>query len=73
MPKCSGLWALPLRADAAAVRWADLDEIPNLVTPAYSVRMTDAFGASPPRAPRRGTPRHQVTLFGYGGESITTG
>lgn len=32
--------------EALAVRWADLDEIPDLMAPAYAVRITDAFGDS---------------------------
>ncbi len=36
----------PNSAEAVAVRWADLDEIPDLMTPAYAVRITDAFGDS---------------------------
>jgi 8-oxo-dGTP diphosphatase len=31
-------------AEAMAVRWADLAEIPHLMAPAYAVRVTDAFG-----------------------------
>ncbi|HEV7450239.1 MAG TPA: NUDIX domain-containing protein [Pseudonocardiaceae bacterium] len=33
--------------EALAVRWADLDEIPDLMAPAYAVRITDAFGDFP--------------------------
>lgn len=33
-------------AEAVAVCWADLSEIPNLMVPAYAVRITDAFGDS---------------------------
>lgn len=34
----------PDSAEAAAIRWADLTEIPDLMDPAYAVRVTDAFG-----------------------------
>lgn len=34
----------PDSIEAVAVRWANLDEIPKLMTPAYAVRITDAFG-----------------------------
>ena len=30
-------------AEAASVRWADPAEVPNLMDPAYAVRVTDAF------------------------------
>lgn len=30
-------------AEAAEIRWADLAEIPNLMDPAYAVRVIDAF------------------------------
>jgi hypothetical protein len=33
--------------EALAVRWADLDEIPDLMAPAYAARITDAFGDFP--------------------------
>ncbi|MGH3833165.1 MAG: NUDIX hydrolase [Pseudonocardiaceae bacterium] len=33
-------------AEATAIRWADLSEIPTLMDPAYAVRVTDAFGDS---------------------------
>jgi len=34
-------------AEAVMVRWADLTEIPDMMDPAYAVRVTDAFGDSP--------------------------
>lgn len=34
----------PATAEAVAVRWAELAEIPDLMDPAYAVRVTDAFG-----------------------------
>ncbi|MGH3849642.1 MAG: NUDIX hydrolase, partial [Pseudonocardiaceae bacterium] len=36
----------PASAEAVTVRWADLAEIPNLMDPAYTIRVTDAFGDS---------------------------
>ncbi|MGH3937555.1 MAG: NUDIX domain-containing protein [Pseudonocardiaceae bacterium] len=36
----------PNTAEAVAIRWANLSEIPNLMDPAYAIRVTDAFGDS---------------------------
>lgn len=42
--RCAPLGDLqPASAEAVKVRWANLTEIPDLMDPAYAVRVTDAF------------------------------
>jgi 8-oxo-dGTP diphosphatase len=54
--------AQPQSAEAVTVRWAELSEVPDLMNPAYAVRVTDAFGASPEPATRIHDGVHLVTV-----------
>ena len=48
-------------AEAATVRWVELTDVPDLMDPAYAVRVADAFGASPEPATRLHDGVHLLT------------
>lgn len=53
--------AQPHTAEAAAVRWVEVAEVPNLMDPAYAVRVTDAIAGSPEPATRLHDGVHLLT------------
>jgi 8-oxo-dGTP diphosphatase len=53
--------ALLQSAEAATIRWVELTDVPDLMDPAYAVRVTDAFDALPEPATRLHDGVHLLT------------